>query len=179
VDDGERRGTGWRITLPLFQEPDVENIMESSSGRKSHPDGHRVDHLRDLVGPEETGLQLAGRWFQRGDGAVAKTQQNPVAHNIRHLPMSLVIVTFLNGLGLFQTEEDVLQKFFPLGHGLGNGRHTCLPCFIGAYGRRIPAINNVERSVAEGRLICGVVDELSPRNMVTVTIGAIDGDGRR
>jgi hypothetical protein len=71
VDDGERWWSVRRRALPLLQEPDVEDVMKSSSGRKCHPDGDCVDHLGHLIGAEESGLQLARRRFERRDGTVS------------------------------------------------------------------------------------------------------------
>jgi len=150
VNDRQRRWCSWRLAHPLLEEADVEDIMKLGAWRKSEEDGYFIDELGDAVGPKEARLQLPfGRLGQRRDRAMAKAEQDPVAHGVGDVTVLLVVVELLHSLGLLQPVPDIPQELLALGHGLGHNSHPRVPRLIRPDGRRVAAVDHPERHVVQ------------------------------
>ena len=126
----------------------MEDIMKLGAWRKSEADGYFIDELGDAVGPKEARLQLPfGRLGQRRDWAMAKVEQDLVAHGVGDVMVLLVVVELLHSLGLLQPVPDIRQELLVLGHCLGHSSHSRVPPLIRPDGRRVAAVDHPERRV--------------------------------
>ena len=86
----------------------MEDIMKLGAWRKSEADSYFIDELGDAVGPKEARLQLPfGRLGQRRDWAMAKAEQDLVAHGVGDVTVLFVVVELLHSLGLLQPVPDI------------------------------------------------------------------------
>lgn len=93
---------------------------------------------------------------------MAQTKPHPIAHRIADVSVMVVVEALVDGLGLLQAVTYVRQELVTFRHVFGDCRHSRFAGLIRADGGWILAINHPERSVAERRLVGGVVDVLSP-----------------
>jgi hypothetical protein len=59
-----------------------------------------------------------------------QAEPNPIADDEAELPVSLVIVTFVDRLGLLEAEANISKELIALRHVLGDRRYSCLPWLV-------------------------------------------------
>jgi hypothetical protein len=152
----------------------MEDIMKASTLGQCETHHDIVNEFDHLIGPVEPrlelpgGLQRQGRW-----SAMPKAEERPVPDLIHHRPVVGVVVLLVDCLRLFQPVPDIVEELRSFLHAAGDRRNPGLTRLIRPYGRRIPAVDDAERRVVQGRLERGVEDELGPRQPAQPLLGAI------
>jgi hypothetical protein len=130
----------------LFQQADVEDIMERGSHRQLKLMGDAADMSEYLERPEEARAELAAPLNgERRDRAMQEAQPDPIADLKLDVAMLAVVVQLVVLLRLLQPVANFRQELISGGQLLMHGRKARFPLCIGPNRRGVAAIDHLER----------------------------------
>jgi hypothetical protein len=156
-----------RLAHELLQKADMEDIMETSARRKLQAVGDVVDDGADAVQPVVARVKLARGGDLKGGGCAMMEAKPHLISNLKpQLPMILVVVVLVDGLGLLETQTNVREELVSYHNRLGHRRDTRIARLVRSDRRRVMAVDHSEGRVLERGLEGGVVQVLYPRKPV-------------